>query len=42
MDNLEFKQIIEINDKNLEIMTNWMYKWWGKKKDILLIVLNVL
>lgn len=32
MDSLEFKQIIEIDDKNLEIMTNWMYKWWGKEE----------
>ena len=32
MDNLVFKQIIEIDDKNLEIMTNWMYKWWGKEE----------
>ena len=32
MENLEFKQIIDIDEKNLEIMTNWMYNWWGKEK----------
>ena len=32
MDNLEFKQIIEIDDENLDIMTNWMYNWWGKEE----------
>lgn len=26
MDNLEFRQITEIDKDNLEIMTNWMYK----------------
>ena len=30
MQNLEFKQITEINNDNLDIMTNWMYKWWGE------------
>ena len=33
MNNLEFKQIIEIDNYNLEIMTNWMYKWWGEEKN---------
>ena len=32
MDNLEFRQIIEIDNDNLDIMTNWMYKWWGKEE----------
>ena len=33
MDNLEFRQIIEIdNNNNLDIMTNWMYKWWGQEE----------
>lgn len=31
MDNLEFRQIIEIDKQNLDIMTNWMYNWWGKE-----------
>ncbi|MBR3889453.1 GNAT family N-acetyltransferase [bacterium] len=31
MDNLEFRQIIEIDSDNLDIMTNWMYKWWGQE-----------
>ena len=31
MEELEFKQITEINESNLNIMTNWMYNWWGKK-----------
>lgn len=30
MNNLEFRQIIEIDDKNLDIITDWMYKWWGQ------------
>lgn len=29
MDNIQFKQIAEIEDVNLNIMTNWMYNWWG-------------
>ena len=32
MDNLEFRQIIEIDNNNLDIMTNWMYKWWGQEE----------
>ena len=31
MDNLKFRQIIEIDSDNLDIMTNWMYKWWGQE-----------
>lgn len=31
MNNLEFRQIIEIDKQNLDIMTNWMYNWWGKE-----------
>ena len=32
MDTLEFRQIIEIDNNNLDIMTNWMYKWWGQEE----------
>ena len=32
MDNLELRQIIEIDNVNLEIMCNWLYKWWGQEK----------
>ena len=32
MDNLEFRQIIEIDNNNLDIMTGWLYKWWGEEK----------
>ena len=32
MDNLEFRQIIEIDKDNLDIITNWMYKWWGQEE----------
>lgn len=32
MENLEFRQITEIDNDNLDIMTNWMYKWWGEEK----------
>lgn len=32
MNNLEFKQIIEIDKQNLNIMTNWMYDWWGEEE----------
>ncbi len=31
MENLEFKQIIEIDEDNLNRITNWMYNWWGNK-----------
>lgn len=31
MDNLEFRQITKIDKDNLDIMTNWMYKWWGQE-----------
>lgn len=31
MKNLEFKQITKIDNENLNIMTNWMYNWWGKE-----------
>lgn len=30
MEKLEFKQIIELDSDNLNIITNWMYNWWGK------------
>jgi len=32
MDNIQFKQITEIDDENLNIMTNWMYNWWGEEE----------
>lgn len=32
MDNLEFRQITQIDNDNLEIMANWMYEWWGKEE----------
>lgn len=32
MNNLEFKQIIDIDKQNLDIMANWMYNWWGKEE----------
>lgn len=32
MNNLEFKQITQIDNDNLDIMTNWMYKWWGQEE----------
>ena len=28
--NLEFKQLIDIDDKTLDIITTWMFDWWGK------------
>lgn len=30
MKNLEIKQILELNNKQLDRMTTWMYEWWGK------------
>lgn len=30
MENLEIKQILELNNKELDIITTWMYDWWGK------------
>jgi len=32
MENLEFRQITQIDNDNLDIMTNWMYKWWGQEE----------
>jgi len=32
MDNLEFRQITQIDSENLDIMTKWMYNWWGKEE----------
>lgn len=29
--NLELKQLIDIDDNTLNIITTWMYNWWGKK-----------
>lgn len=31
MENIEVKQIIEIDYNTLNIITEWMYNWWGKK-----------
>lgn len=31
MDNLKFKKITELDDNNLNIITTWMYNWWGEK-----------
>ena len=28
--NLEFKQLINIDEDTLNIISNWMYNWWGK------------
>ena len=32
MDNFEFRQITQIDSENLDIMTKWMYNWWGKEE----------
>ena len=29
MDNIEIKQITELDEDNLNIITTWMYNWWG-------------
>lgn len=29
--NLELKQLIDIDDNTLNIITTWMYNWWGKR-----------
>ena len=29
MENIEFKQIIELDNDNLNRIVNWMYNWWG-------------
>jgi len=29
--NLEFKQLINIDEDTLNIISNWMYNWWGIK-----------
>jgi len=31
MENIEVKQIIKIDYNTLNIITEWMYNWWGKK-----------
>ena len=31
--NLEFKQLIDIDDNTLDIITVWMLDWWGKDQD---------
>lgn len=31
MKGLKFKQITKLDDENLNIMTDWMFEWWGKK-----------
>lgn len=30
MEEIEIKKITEINENNLNKITEWMYKWWGK------------
>ena len=27
--NIQIRKILELNNKNFEIMLNWLYKWWG-------------
>ena len=29
--NLELRQLIDIDDNTLNIITTWMYNWWGKR-----------
>lgn len=29
--NLELKQLIDTDDNTLNIITTWMYNWWGKR-----------
>lgn len=33
---LEFKQLINIDEDTLNIISTWMYNWWGKMMDIVL------
>ncbi len=28
---LQFKQLIDINEETLNTVTTWMYNWWGKR-----------
>lgn len=28
--NIQVKQLIDVDDETLDIMSNWMYNWWGK------------
>lgn len=30
MEEIEVRKIIQINEKNLNKITEWMYEWWGK------------
>lgn len=30
MEEIEIKKVTEINENNLNKVTEWMYKWWGK------------
>lgn len=30
MEEIEIKKITEINENNLNKITEWMYEWWGK------------
>ncbi len=40
--NLEIKQLINTDTDILNTITTWMYNWWGKDEDIVLMELNVL
>lgn len=33
---LEFKQLINIDENTLTIISTWMYNWWEKMMDIVL------
>ena len=32
MENIEIKQLIEIDEDNLNKMTKWIYEWWGNNE----------
>ena len=32
MENIEIKQLIEIDEDNLNKMTKWIYEWWGNSE----------
>lgn len=31
MDKIEFKKIVNADERVLDTTTNWMYNWWGKR-----------
>lgn len=31
MERIEFKKLVNDNEKVLDKTTNWMYNWWGKR-----------